>query len=56
MSKAAFFSHNPVLGGEVLTPGLRSCLDIQVDISVGLQLPSPVKVSVAVLSAGGREL
>lgn len=50
-----FFSHNPVFGGEVSTPSLKSRFDIQLDISEGRQLPSPVKVSVAVLSAGGRE-
>lgn len=43
-----------MLGGEVLTPGPRSRLDIQLDISEGHQLP--VKVTVAVLSAGGHEL
>lgn len=50
-----FFSHNPVFGGEVSTPSLKSSFDIQLDISGERQLPSLVKVSVAVLSAGGRE-
>lgn len=56
MSKVAVFSHNPVLGGEVLTPSLRSGFDIHLDISEERRHPSLVKVTIAVLSAGGHEL
>lgn len=43
------------LGGDMSTPRLRSRFDIQPDISEERRLPSPVKGSAAVLSAGGHE-